>query len=158
MTARPPTLRPATLRPPTLADVPGIIAFWRVAAEDTGRPPDTAAAVEALIARDPAALILAVAGPVLVGTIIAGWDGWRCHLYRLAVAPDRRGEGIACLLIEAAEERLRGLGGGRVDAMVLDGNAPAHPVWRACGYTPQAEWSRWTKSFSSPGVGNTPGG
>ena len=81
----------------------------------------------------------------IVGTVIAGWDGWRCRLYRLAVAPGRRRSGIGRALIAAAEERFRILGGTRVDAMVLDDNEQAHRIWRACGYRPQGEWSRWIK-------------
>ena len=77
--------------------------------------------------------------------MIAGWDGWRCHLYRLAVLPSRRRSGIGQALIAAAEERFRILGGSRVDAMVLDDNEQAHRIWRACGYRPQDEWSRWIK-------------
>ena len=122
-----------------------MLAFWRVAAEDRHRPPDTAAAVAALHLRDPDALILAVDGDRIVGTVIAGWDGWRCRLYRLAVAPGRRRSGIGRALIAAAEERFRVLGGTRVDAMVLDDNEQAHRIWRACGYRPQGEWSRWIK-------------
>jgi ribosomal protein S18 acetylase RimI-like enzyme len=71
-------------------DIGAVLAFWRIAAEDRHRPPDTAAAVATLHLRDPDALILAVDGDKIVGTVIAGWDGWRCHLYRLAVSPGRR--------------------------------------------------------------------
>jgi ribosomal protein S18 acetylase RimI-like enzyme len=139
-----------TLRPAVRADVPGILAFWRSAAEDTHRPTDTARAVEALIARDPEALILAVDGTVIAGSVIAGWDGWRCHLYRLAVAPSHRRQGIGRALLGAVEERFRQLGGTRVDAMVLDGNDLAHRAWRAGGYAPQPEWSRWVKRLHLP--------
>jgi ribosomal protein S18 acetylase RimI-like enzyme len=134
-----------TLRPATVAEIPAVLAFWVVAAESGHRPPDSARAVEALLARDPEALILALDGADVVGTVIAGWDGWRCHLYRLAVAPERRRQGIAHVLIEAAEDRFSRLGGTRVDAMVLDENGLAHHAWRAHGYQPQAEWSRWVK-------------
>jgi predicted N-acetyltransferase YhbS len=75
-------------------DVDAVLAFWAESAEDTARPVDTSAAVERLIARDPDALLLAVDDGKIVGSIIAGWDGWRCHLYRLAVDPRRRGEGL----------------------------------------------------------------
>jgi ribosomal protein S18 acetylase RimI-like enzyme len=126
-------------------DVSAVLAFWRVAAEDRHRPPDTAAAIATVHLRDPDALILAVDGDEIVGTVIAGWDGWRCHLYRLAVSPGRRREGIARALITAAEERFRILGGTRVDAMVLDDNEQAHLIWIACGYHHQPEWSRWIK-------------
>jgi ribosomal protein S18 acetylase RimI-like enzyme len=133
------------LRSAEAHDVPAVLAFWQIAAEDAHRPVDTLGALATLQLRDPDALILAVDGPDIVGTIIAGWDGWRCHLYRLAVDPSRRRAGIGRVLIAAAEDRFRALGGGRVDAMVLDDNAPAHRIWRACGYRRQQEWSRWVK-------------
>jgi len=133
------------LRPLTVAEIPAVLELWRSAAENAHRPTDTAAAVETLLARDPDALISAWSGAELVGTIIAGWDGWRCHLYRLAVAPAHRRQGIAGVLIEAAEERCRRLGGIRVDAMVLDDNETARRAWRSHGYRPQAECSRWVK-------------
>jgi hypothetical protein len=69
------------------ADVDGILALWQQAAENDSRPPDTAEAVLALLSRDPEAVILADHDDALIGSIIAGWDGWRYHLYRLAVRP-----------------------------------------------------------------------
>lgn len=134
-----------TLRRGAPSDVAALLDFWRSAAEDAHRPVDTASAVESLIARDPEALILAVEDGELVGTVIAGWDGWRCHVYRLAVAPPHRRRGIGRRLVAAAEERFQRLGGTRADAMVLDANVAAHDAWRACGYTAQTEWSRWVK-------------
>lgn len=126
-------------------ELPAILEFWRVAAENDNRPVDTPAALAALRLRDPGALLVAVDGTTIVGTIIAGWDGWRCHLYRLAVAPHRRRAGIGRRLIAAAEERFRSLGGTRADAMVLDDNDRAYGIWAAAGYTRQDEWSRWVK-------------
>jgi ribosomal protein S18 acetylase RimI-like enzyme len=122
-----------------------VLAFWQTAAENENRPADRHAALAALHLRDPDALLVAVDVDEIVGTVIAGWDGWRCHLYRLAVAPHRRREGIGRQLIAAAEDRFRVFGGTRADAMVLDDNADAHPVWSAGGYRRQAEWSRWVK-------------
>ena len=127
------------------ADLAAVLAFWRVAAVDAHRPADTPGALASLLLRDPEALILAVDGDEIVGTIIAGWDGWRCHLYRLAVRPSRRREGIGQLLIAAAEDRFRALGATRADAMVLDDNERAHGIWQAAGYRRQPEWSRWVK-------------
>ncbi len=122
-----------------------VLAFWRTAAENGHRPPDTLGALAALHLRDPDALIIGVEGDQIVGTVIAGWDGWRCHLYRLAVAPHRRRQGIGRALIAAAEERFRVLGGTRADAMVLDDNDDGRGIWTANGYQRQADWSRWVK-------------
>jgi ribosomal protein S18 acetylase RimI-like enzyme len=122
-----------------------VLTFWATAAENAARPPDTPAALAALHRRDPGALIVAVEQGRIVGTIIAGWDGWRCHLYRLAVDPSRRRNGIGRALIEAAESRIRSLGGTRIDAMVLDDNPRAHAIWAAHGYQRQEDWSRWIK-------------
>ncbi|WP_436524712.1 GNAT family N-acetyltransferase [Actinoplanes sp. HUAS TT8] len=130
------------------SEVDALLAFWQSAAENDGRPTDTPAAVEALVTRDPEALIVAVADGEIVGTIIAGWDGWRCHLYRLAVSPAHRRQGIGGRLISAAEERFRRLGGTRADAMVLDANERAHGIWSAHGYRRQGEWSRWVKPLT----------
>jgi ribosomal protein S18 acetylase RimI-like enzyme len=133
------------IRPALAAELGDVLAFWRTAAENGNRPVDRHAALAALHLRDPDALLVAVDVDEIVGTVIAGWDGWRCHLYRLAVAPHRRREGIGRRLIAAAEERFRVLGGARADAMVLDDNVDAHAAWSAGGYRRQAEWSRWVK-------------
>ena len=122
-----------------------VLAFWSTAAENASRPPDSPAALAALHLRDADALLVAVDGDRIVGTIIAGWDGWRCHLYRLAVDPGRRRNGIGRALIAAAENRIRSLGGTRIDAMVLDDNPGAHAIWAARGYHRQEDWSRWIK-------------
>ncbi|MFI7543667.1 GNAT family N-acetyltransferase [Actinoplanes sp. NPDC049599] len=133
------------LRPADSRELSAVLTFWARAAENAGRPPDTPAALAALHLRDPFALIVAVEGDRIVGTIIAGWDGWRCHLYRLAVDPQRRRGGIGAALIAAAEDRIRSLGGTRIDAMVLDDNPRAHGIWAVHGYHRQQDWSRWVK-------------
>lgn len=133
------------IRPAVVTDVPGVVAFWAVAGENDDRPTDSETAVVRLVERDPDALLLALDGDVLVGTVVAGWDGWRAHLYRLAVLPERRGQGVASALLDAAEERLVRLGAGRLDAMVLDGNDLGQAVWRARGFTRQQRWGRWVK-------------
>ena len=133
------------LRTASAADVDAIVALWQQAAENDSRPPDTAEAVLALLGRDPEAVILADHDGALIGSIIAGWDGWRYHLYRLAVRPDWRKQGVGSALLSAAENRLRALGATRLDAMVLDGNDLGQNLWQARGYRRQDDWRRWVK-------------
>jgi ribosomal protein S18 acetylase RimI-like enzyme len=134
------------LRTGALDDVDAVMALWARAAENEGRPSDRREMVEALVARDPDALLLAVADDgTLAGSLIAGWDGWRFHLYRLAVHPDHRRRGIGAALLDAAHARFAALGATRVDAMVLDTNDLGAAIWRAAGYERQDDWRRWVK-------------
>jgi ribosomal protein S18 acetylase RimI-like enzyme len=137
-----------TIRYGQRQDLEVLLEFWAGAGENHGRPADSAALVEALLSRDPESLIVAEAGGNIVGTVIAGWDGWRAHLYCLAVAPSHRDRGIARLLMERAEERLRALGAIRFDAMVLTSNVTGAAVWEAIGYRAQDDWTRWVKPAS----------
>jgi ribosomal protein S18 acetylase RimI-like enzyme len=135
-------------RAATEADIDLILDLWAEGAENASRPPDTREAVTALLHRDPEAVILAEQDGELIGSVIAGWDGWRYHLYRLAVRPAWRRRGIGAALLRAAEDRFRALGATRADAMVLDGNDLGQNLWRASGYRPQDDWRRWVKALS----------
>ena len=128
-----------------VSEVAAILAFWASAAEDAHRPADTEDAVLLLITRDSSALVLAWSDDELVGSLIGGWDGWRFHLYRLAVAPHLRGQGIARRLLATVEARFKLSGATRIDAMVLADNDLAHSFWSAAGYSEQVEWRRWVK-------------
>ncbi|MFI5864201.1 GNAT family N-acetyltransferase [Streptomyces sp. NPDC051546] len=132
------------IRAAVAADAGTVLAFWKEAAEGTSIT-DDADGVVRLVTRDPDALLLAESDGVLVGSVIAGWDGWRASLYRLAVLPSRRRQGIATALLEAAEQRFVALGGRRGDAMVLEANESAQRAWAAAGYHREDHWRRWVK-------------
>jgi ribosomal protein S18 acetylase RimI-like enzyme len=129
-------------------DVDALLAMWHEAAENHGRPADTRQALEVLLDRDQEALIVAEHDGQVIGSVIAGWDGWRCHLYRLAVRPRWRRQGVASALLRAAEDRFRALGASRADAMVLDSNDLGQNLWLASGYLRQEDWRRWVKPIA----------
>jgi ribosomal protein S18 acetylase RimI-like enzyme len=134
------------VRSATDVDVDAIVELWDRAAGPT-RLPGRHEAVRALLARDPDALVVACddASGTVVGTLIVGWDGWRCHLYRMAVEPSARRRGIGQALMAAADERARRLGAKRHDAMVDDGNELGIAFWDAIGFAPDTHDRRWSR-------------
>jgi ribosomal protein S18 acetylase RimI-like enzyme len=130
------------LRPAGPADIPEVLDLWRVSAAPTST--DTAAAMTGLLQRDPGALIVAGPPRAIVGSVIAGWDGWRGSIYRLAVAPTHRRRGIGRLLLHAAEERLVALGARRLHAIVVETEAHAVAFWDATEWEHQPAQRRYT--------------
>jgi ribosomal protein S18 acetylase RimI-like enzyme len=134
-----------TIRVATVSDIPAVLALWR----DAGAEPthtDDDASLNRLIARDDAALLVAVHDGRLVGSVIAGWDGWRGSVYRLAVAPDHRRRRLANRLLGEAEKRLREAGAVRLQAIVVDTDEQAVRFWQASEWEQQTGRARFVKS------------
>jgi ribosomal protein S18 acetylase RimI-like enzyme len=133
---------PPTFRPATALDTPAVLALWLEAEAQPGHT-DTVESVRQLIEHDPAALIVAEVDRRLVGSVIAGWDGWRGSIYRLAVVPDHRRRGLGRQLLRRAEERLAEAGAVRYQAIVVETESQAVAFWRASGWEQQAERLRF---------------
>ena len=129
------------------ADVSALLTFWREDAKGVSISDDDEG-VLGLLRHDPECLLVAEVDGMIVGSVIAGWDGWRAHLYRLAVANSHRRQGVGTALLAAAEARFRRLGARRIDAMVRSDNPDAHAAWAAAGFSRQADWRRWIKPLA----------
>src|SRR3954447_2166406 len=97
------------LRPCRDQDIPAVLALWQ-RAEAIPRPTDHPTALLLRLQRDRDLFVLAWDGDHLVGSLMGGWDGWRGNMYRLAVDPAVRRQGIAARLVAEVEARLRALG------------------------------------------------
>ena len=135
------------IRPATIEDTEAILRLWAEVVEHASID-DRADDVRRLIIRDPEALLVAEDGGRIVGTVIAGWDGWRGNMYRLAVSPDARRKGIAAALVAEAELRLAAKGCRRVSALVIASEHTAQAFWAATGYTNDPSASRFVKNLS----------
>jgi ribosomal protein S18 acetylase RimI-like enzyme len=108
---------------------------------------DRAEDVERLVDGSPAALLVAERDGEVVGALIAGWDGWRGNLYRLAVRASERRQGIGLGLVRAGESYLRSRGAVRVTALVAFDDAQAVGFWEAAGYPRDEEIGRRVRNL-----------
>jgi len=134
-----------TVRSARQEDLDAVLALWGGARSAHAVTEDTPERVAGLIASE--SLLVAEDGGEIVGALIAAFDGWRGNMYRLAVVPSRRRRGIARLLVEAGEARLRARGAPRVTALVAFDDAAARGFWEAVGYGADAEIGRMVRSL-----------
>jgi ribosomal protein S18 acetylase RimI-like enzyme len=135
-----------TIRPARPGDAETVLEIWAA----TGLYPsvsDDAEYVRAILAHDPTALLVAEVDGRVVGTLIAGFDGWRGNMYRLAVLPEHRRRGIARALVEEGERLLREKGAARAAAIVILSKRRAVEFWEAAGYGSQADAGRFVKTL-----------
>jgi ribosomal protein S18 acetylase RimI-like enzyme len=134
------------VRPGRREELAEVLEVWR----EAGSVPsvsDDPASLERLLATSPDALLVAESGGRVVGTIIAGWDGWRANFYRLAVLPSARRRGIALRLVAEAERRLAAKGARRLSAIVMSEHDPAVALWHAAGYHHDTRVGRYVRTL-----------
>lgn len=130
------------------SDVRAVQNLWARARSDHASTTDRLEDVERLVADgSPAALLVAEDAGEIVGAVIAGWDGWRGNIYRLAVRDDHRRMGIGIALTRAAEDYFRSRGVGRVTALVAFDDGAAGAFWDAAGYPQDHEIGRRVRNI-----------
>ena len=79
---------------------------------------------------------------------IANYDGRRGWINRVAVDPDRRGDGLAGMIIEECEEFMRAKGAVVLTALIEDINEPSISCFQKAGFTCDRSWLYFAKRDS----------
>ena len=83
---------------------------------------------------DDGLFFVAVRDDVVVGTIMAGYDGHRGWIYAMAVAPELQKGGIGSALLEFAEKELALRGCLKVNLQIMEGNEGVQRFYETNGY------------------------
>ena len=121
------------IRPFTEADTDDVVALWT--ASGLVRPwNDPRADIRRKLTVQPELFLVAVDGPQLVATVMAGYDGHRGWVNYLAVDPLHRREGIGRALMAEVELLLKELGCPKLNLQVRDDNVAVLGFYRGLGY------------------------
>jgi ribosomal protein S18 acetylase RimI-like enzyme len=127
-------------------DADALLDLWCRAAS-TPSVTDTAEDLDRVLQLDHARVFVATDGDGLfVGSVIATFDGWRGNVYRMAVAPGHRRQGLGLRLVSEADEWLRAAGAKRVTALVEGDNEVAQAFWSAAGFGVYEGMRRYVKT------------
>jgi ribosomal protein S18 acetylase RimI-like enzyme len=120
------------IAPLGLGDIPALVALWEACG--LTRPwNDPSRDARLAITGATSAILGLHDGDTLVASVMTGFDGHRGWVYYLAVAPDRRREGLGRLLMAAAEAWLRERGAPKLQLMVRTSNEEALGFYEALG-------------------------
>lgn len=113
-------------------DIPALIALWEACG--LTRPWNDPRLDARLAIEGATSAILGLRdGDALIASVMTGFDGHRGWIYYLAVASDRRREGLGRRLMEAAETWLRQQGAPKLQLMVRSSNEEALAFYRDLG-------------------------
>lgn len=127
-------MSPLEIRPYQPKDHDQVVALWsEVFADD---PPwnEPTAMIRRKLTVQPELFFVACIDDLVVGAVMAGFDGVRGWIYHLAVHQAYRRQGIASALMRAAEKGLAAVGCPKINLQVRATNLAVIAFYRTLGY------------------------
>lgn len=133
-----------TIKPIEDGDISEVIALWQRCG--LTRPWNDPAADIALARKGAnAAVLTGRDGSDIVASALVGHDGHRGWVYYVAVDPDHRHTGYGRVIMDAAEDWLRGRGIEKLQLMVRPDNTQVQAFYRSLDYFEQERiiYAKW---------------
>lgn len=125
---------PLEIRPFREADRAEVVALWASAFPYEPTHNQSHEMIDRKLRVQPELFLVALDEDGVAGTVMAGYDGVRGWLHRLAVRTSARRRGVAMSLVRAAEAGMATLGCPKVNLQVRGTNAGVVAFYRAAGY------------------------
>jgi ribosomal protein S18 acetylase RimI-like enzyme len=122
------------IRPYAESDEPAVVALWREVFPGEGGHNEPTRAIRDKLAYQRELFFVATLEGAVVGTVMAGYDGHRGWIYRMAVSPRHQRQGIGAALIRHAEKELADRGCPKINLQVLASNAGVVAFYKKLGY------------------------
>ena len=113
----------------------GVDALWREAFPNDGAWNVAKISIPEKLKVQPDLLLVAVEARLVVGSVMAGYDGHRGWISRIAVLKTRQRRGIGEALIQEAEKRLAARGCSKINLQVVASNATVLGFYQSLGYS-----------------------
>lgn len=123
------------IRPFLESDRATVIDLWSEAFPEDPSHNVSTEMIDRKMRVQPELFLVAYMDGALIGTLMAGYDGVRGWLHRLAVRASARRTGVGTALVKAAESALLELGCPKVNLQVRGSNAAVVAFYRALGYS-----------------------
>ncbi|HEX4369997.1 MAG TPA: GNAT family acetyltransferase [Rhizomicrobium sp.] len=120
--------------PYSQAHFAGVKALWEEVFPDDPPRNDAEISIASKATEHPELFLLALEEGRVIGSVMAGYDGHRGWLYRVAVAKTHRHGGVGAALIHGAEQLLWALGCVKINLQVLGTNADVAAFYQSLGY------------------------
>lgn len=112
----------------------GVKALWEEAFPDDPSRNSAEIAIAAKASEHPELFLLALEDERVIGSVMAGYDGHRGWLYRVAVAKSHRQRGVGKALLHEAEKRLWALGCVKINLQIRGTNQGVTAFYESLGY------------------------
>jgi ribosomal protein S18 acetylase RimI-like enzyme len=112
----------------------GVKTLWQEAFPNDPPWNKAEVAIPTKLAVQPELFLAALDGDLVIGSIMAGYDGHRGWLYAVAVLNSHRRRGVGTALVRGAEDRLRSMGCSKINLQVRASNATVVEFYKRLGY------------------------
>src|SRR5665213_1127086 len=112
----------------------GVKVLWEEVFPDDPPRNDAGISIASKATEHPELFLLALEEGRVFGSVMAGYDGHRGWLYRVAVAKTHRHRGVGAALIHEAENRLWALGCVKINLQVRGANQAVTAFYQNLGY------------------------